>query len=180
MAVMTTIAIASLAIGAYQTYRAGKAAKKQGEANQAAADSSAELFDFNAAIATTQAKDAVARGAEEESRFRVGVRGQIGAQRAGFAAGNIDVGYGSAADVQADVAYLGELDALTIRNNAAREAWGHKVQAADLTKRGQIARKEGVNLAEAGRVNAQSAYLNGASTLLTGATNLYSAKYGFK
>lgn len=180
MAVMTAIAIGSLALGAYQSYRKGKAEKKAGEAGQAAANSQADLADYNAAVATVQADDAIARGAEEESRFRSGVRGMIGAQRAGFAGGNIDVGYGSAADVQGDVAFLGELDALTIKTNAAREAWGYKVQAEDLRKRATIARKTGVMVAATGRENATGAYLSGATSLVTGAANLYQAKYGFR
>lgn len=177
---MTAIAIGALAVNAYSTYRAGKAAKKAGEAGQTAANSQADLSDYNAAVATLQADDAVARGAQEEARFRTGVRGMIGSQRAGFAAGNIDVGSGSAVDVQADTAFLGELDALQIRTNARREAWGYKVQAEDLHKRAEIARKTGVMLEATGRENAKSAYLSGATSLVTGAANLYQAKYGMR
>jgi len=177
---MTALAIGALAVQAYSTVRAAQAAKKAGKAGHEAADSQADLADFNAAVAGVQAEDAVARGAEEESRFRAGVRGMVGSQRAGFAAGNIDVGYGSAADVQADTAFLGELDALTIRTNAAREAWGYKVQAEDLHKRAAIARKTGVMLEATGRENAKSAYLQGATSLVTSGANLYQAKYGMK
>lgn len=180
MGLMSGLAIGSLALGAFSTYKAAQAQKKAGEANQAAANSQADLADYNAAVASVQAEDAVARGAQEESRFRTGVRGLIGSQRAGFAGGNIDVGFGSAVDVQADSAFLGELDALTIRTNAAREAWGYKVQAEDLHKRADIARKTGVMVAETGRANATSAYIGGATSLLTGAANLYQAKYGMK
>lgn len=179
MAVMTAIAIGSLIVGAYQTYKAGQAQKQAGEAGQAAANSQADLADYNALIADAQSKDAVARGAEQEARFRSGVRGMIGTQRAGFAAGNIDVSSGSAVDVQGDTAFMGELDALQIKTNAAREAWGYDVQADDLRKRAAIARKSGVYLEAAGRTNATTAYIQGANTLVTGAANLYSQRYGF-
>lgn len=179
MAVMTAIAIGSLAVGAYESYRAGKAAKDAGDAGQRAANSSADLADYNANVAEAQAADAVARGAQDEARFRSGVRAMVGTQRAGFAAGNIDVRSGSALDVQADTAFQGELDALQIKTNAAREAWGFRVQAEDLRKRADIARKTGVMLADTGRVNATSAYIHGANTLVTGAADLYKAKYGF-
>jgi len=177
---MTAIALAGLAMSAYGAYKQGSATKKAGQAQKGAADSSAGLADYNAEVAEVQAEDAVARGAEEESRFRTGVRGMIGAQRTGFAAGNIDVGYGSAVDVQADVAFLGELDAITIRTNAARESWGYKVQAEDSRRRAAIMRKEGVNLEAAGKANANAAYILGASNLLAQGANLYSAKYGYK
>lgn len=180
MPVGAGLAIGGMAISAYSSYKSGKAAKAQGAAEQVAANSEADLADYNAAVATVQAGDAVARGAEEESRFRAGVRGMVGTQRAGFAAGNIDVASGSALDVQADTAFLGELDAQAIRNNARREAWGYKVQAEDLHKRADIARKSGVMLEQAGRERATGAYLQGASSIVAQGASLYTAKYGMK
>lgn len=183
MAAFTALAIALLAAGtatkAAGQIKAGNAAKDAGLKQQDAANDEAALSDFNAHIADLQAKDAIARGQEDENRFRTGVRGMIGAQRAGFAAGNIDVGFGSAVDVQADAAYRGELDALTIRTNAAREAWGYQVSAADLRRRGEIQRKEGANLAAAGEVAQSASRLDAVGTVLTGAGSIYSSKYGF-
>lgn len=159
--------------------KAGNAAKRAGEAQQRAAEKSGDLADFNAQVAELQAEDAITRGQEEEQRYRQKVRQTIGAQRVGFAASNIDVGFGSAVDVQADAAMLGELDALTIRGNAAREAWGFKMQAEDLHARGQLAREEGVAYAEAGRVGQSASRWNAAGTLATSAGNLLATKYGF-
>jgi len=164
----------------YSAYKAGKAAKAQGAAERDAANSEADLADYNAAVSTLQAEDALARGADEESRFRSGIRGLIGSQRAGFAAGNIDVASGSALDVQADTATLGELDAVQIRTNAAREAWGFKVQATDLNKRADIARKSGVMLEKAGRERAKAGYVNATADIVSSAGGLYGARYGFK
>lgn len=180
---MTALALTLMAAGTATSViggiKSGNAAKRAGEAGQRAADSQGELADYNANVATLQADDAIARGVEEEQRFRTKVRASIGAQRVGFAAGNIDVSSGSAADVQADAAYLGELDALTISGNAAREAWGYKTQAEDLTRRGQIARQEGAAMAEAGRVNQTASRWNAASSLVTASSTLLGAKYGF-
>lgn len=103
-----------------------------------AGNAARRLGDFNAQVAELQATDALARGQAEESQFRQSVRGLIGQQRTGFAGQNVDVGSGSAADVQADAAFLGELDALTIRNNAAREAWGYRVDAQNARLGGQM------------------------------------------
>jgi hypothetical protein len=178
MAWVTATLIASAGVSAYGAYKQGKALKKAGEAVQRSAEDEAQLSDYNAGVAKLQAADALSRGADDEARFRDQVRGVIGAQRAGFAAGNIDVGFGSAVDVQADAATLGELDALTIRTNAAREAWGYQVNEIDLKKRGEILRKEGKNAAAAGRAQATAAYIGGAGTLLGSAGNLLQAKYG--
>jgi hypothetical protein len=89
----------------------------------------------------------------------------IGTQRAGFAGQNVDVGQGSPTDVQGDAAYLGELDALKIRNNAAREAWGYRVQAQNARMGGQ---------------NAQTASQYGAAaTLIGGGISLLASRYGW-
>lgn len=101
------------------------------------------LMKQNARIADWQADDALDRGRQAEGRHRIDVRRTIGAQRARLAASGVEINDGSALDVQADTARLGELDALTIRNNAAREAWGYRVQATDLRARGEIAKMEG-------------------------------------
>ncbi len=182
MAAFTILAIASIASAAYSTaqkVKAGKAEKKAGQQAREASESQADLVDWNAEVAGLQADDAIARGAQEEQRFRQGVRGMIGSQRAAIAAGNVDVGFGSALDVQADAAMLGELDALQIRTNAAREAWGYKIEAEDLRKRAQITRKEGVMLEAQGRERARQQYYDAGSTVLGAGTSLLSMRYGF-
>ena len=180
---MTALALTLAGVGfgvqAYGQVKAGKAAKKQGELAQQASESQAQITDYNAQVADLQATDAIERGAEAESKFRTQVRGAIGAQRAGIAGGNVSVGFGSAVDVQADAAYLGELDALTIRTNAGREAWGYKVQGEDLRRRAAVQRKEGANYAEAGRQNATASNIAAAGTLLGGTTSLLQMRYGF-
>jgi hypothetical protein len=176
--ILIGIMVAQAAVGVYGAYKSGKAAKKAGEAGADVAEDQAQLAEYNAQVADLQAKDAVARAAEEESNFRSGVRGMIGAQRAGFAAGNIDVAYGSAVDVQADAAYLGELDALTVKTNGVREAWGFQVQGEDLRRRAAIARKEGGQLIKEGEARQTAARWEMASTLLGTAGSLASMKYG--
>lgn len=149
--VLVGLYVGGLVLDSVGKVKAGNAAKRAGE--------------FNAQVAELQADDALQRGREDESRIRQGVRVGIGSQRAGFAGQNVDVGSGSAVDVQADAAYLGELDALTTRNNAMREAWGYRVEAQNYRMGGQQAQS-------ASRWNA-------AGTVLGGATSLYAARYGF-
>lgn len=183
MAAFTALAIASLAgtaLSAAGQIKAGRAAKRAGIAQQQAAESEARLDEYNASVADLQAKDAIERGVEEESRYRAGVRGLIGAQRAGYAASGVDVGFGSPVDVQADTARIGELDALTIKTNATREAWGYNVQAFDLRQRAQIARQGGAYAAAAGRSAAGAAYLGAAGTIAAGTGNLLAMRYGFQ
>lgn len=120
---------------------------------------------LNAQLAEGQAADATARGAEAESRQRLATKGLIGSQRAALAASGVDANSGSAALLQEDSARQGALDALTIRNNAARQAWGYSVDAANARAQGQQA-----VVATDNTVNAlnQKAY----TTLLTGSAGL--------
>jgi outer membrane murein-binding lipoprotein Lpp len=180
--IMIGLSVAGTVTSVYGGIKQGKAEKAAGEAQKRAAESQAELLDFNATIADAQAKDAEARGQIEADRYRTSVKGLIGHQRAATAAGNIDVGFGSALDVQADAAYLGELDALTIEQNAAREAWGYRVDAYDTRKRAEITRKEGVMMEAAGRQRASASYIGALGAGLSGAsqvTGLLGQRYGF-
>lgn len=177
--IMIGLTAAGTAIQATGQIKAGNAAKRQGEAEQRAAESEAQLSEYNAQVAALQAKDALERGVEEAGKFRAQVRGLIGSQRAGFASGNIDVGVGSAVDVQADTARLGELDALTIKTNAAREAWGYQVQAEDLRTRAQIQRQEGVMDLEAGKAAQGASRYAAAGSIIGGANSIMMTKYGF-
>ena len=179
MAAATAIAVTGLVISAYSAWKQSKAAKDAGTAQQKAAESEAQVAEYNAAVADLQAKDALLRGAETESRFRTQVRGLVGSQRAGVAAGNIDVGYGSAVDVQADAAYLGELDARAIRSNAAREAWGYQVQATDLRTRAKIARKTGYYAGQAAQSTANTAYLKAGANIALSTATLLQQRYGY-
>src|SRR3989304_298633 len=107
MAAFTALALGSLAFGAYNQIRAGQSAKKAGEAERRAAEASADLAEYNAAVADLQATDAVARGAEDESRFRTTVRGLIGSQRAGISAGDGGGGWGAGGGGAAGAGGLG-------------------------------------------------------------------------
>ena len=53
----------------------------------------------------------------------------IGAQRATAGASGVAIDSGSILDAQTDTSKFGALDQATIRNNAAREAWGITTQS---------------------------------------------------
>lgn len=175
----TGVTLAGMAVQAYGARRQAKSAERGGELEQAAAEDQAKLHEFNAAVSEMQAEDAITRGQEEANRFRAGVRGLIGSQRAAFAASNVDVGFGSALDVQADAALLGELDEITLRNNSAREAWGFKIEAEDQRRRAHITRKTGKYAAEAGRVSAGNIRIGATANILGTGASLLASRYGF-
>jgi hypothetical protein len=102
---------------------------QQGNAQDAAAQSAASDMRINAGYAKEAANDALSRGRYDADLQRIRTGQAIGTQRAAMAANGGLVNEGSNAQLQEDTAALGELDALTIQNNAAREAYGLKVQA---------------------------------------------------
>lgn len=119
----------------------------------AAASYNKKIADFNKKVAQLQAKDAHKRGREASARHRLGVGALMGAQRASLAAQGQDLNDGTALALQLDTAKFGELDALTIRNNASREAWGYQVQATNYGAQGQLAMSQGLYGASATALN---------------------------
>jgi hypothetical protein len=164
MAAFSTIALAMLAGAGAVNQFAGQ--RKQAGIIEQEGQYAADIYGQNAALADLQATDAIARGAEAESRYRTQIKGLVGSNRANMAAQGIDVSTGSAVDVQRDVEAVGELDALTIKNNAAREAFGYRVEASQYRRQADLARLGARNQAKALR----RASLG---SLLTGAANVY-------
>lgn len=137
---------------------------RNAQAERAAGAYQQQTANRNAAIEDMQVADALSRGAIEEDRQRQRTRQRIGSQRAALAANFLDLGAGTAVDLVSETAAFGEQDALTIRSNAAREAWGHRVQAGNYRQEGKMARAAGKNAAR--------------GTLLTSFSNAFSSGYG--
>lgn len=156
----TTTALAVLAAGSaisgyIGSQNAAKGVKAQGKYEQS-------ILEQNAQFAEQNAADVVEQGKVDELRHRAAIKGLIGTQRAIAGAAEININSGSIKDIQEETDLIGEIDALTIRNNAARQAWGYKVEAADLRNRGKLAAMGALNQASA--IKSQ-----GYTTLLTGA-----------
>lgn len=135
----------------------------------------AGVHDFNAVALENQAKDAIQRGKEYEDIFRKQIRGIIGSQRVSFAAQGVDIGDGSAAEVQADTAKQGELDAIAIRTNASREAWGYTISAEGERLQSASTRRLGVLQARNTRSVGQAAAVN---ARITGSSQVAASNWG--
>jgi hypothetical protein len=171
--------IAGIGIQAYGQHEQGQAQQAADVAKAKAAESSAQLDDFNATVASEQSQDALDRGNLQADEYRATVRGAIGTTRTIQAASGVDVGYGSAADVQADEAFLGKLDETTIRSNAVRQAWGYQVQSLNYKQQGVITRETGQADIAAGDAAANAGNIAAVGSIATGAGSLLQKKYGF-
>jgi hypothetical protein len=160
MAVVAAVAsIAVSTLSAVGQLKQAQAARKQG--NYVGA-----IEDQNAKFSEMQADDAIARGYEAAFKRRIETNQLAGTSRAAMAAQGIDVNTGSALDIQENNQRIGELDMVTIKNNAARQAWGYQVEALQHRQQAHLARIGGANL---GRNYNYSA----GSTLLTGGAQAY-------
>ena len=75
--------------------------------------------------------DALQRGTKAEQAQRLKVAQLKSSQRAGFAARGVALDEGSPLAILQDTDMMGEMDALTIRDNAEKEAWGARMQGAN-------------------------------------------------
>jgi hypothetical protein len=139
--VSTGLAAAGAGMTAYGQYQQGQAAEKIARNNQIMGEYAAQ--------------DAQARG--EEDAMAVSRKGEQlkGAQRSRMAASGIDLGVGTAADIQDQTDFFAQQDINTARSNARRDAWAFRAQ--------------GANAAAQGRFAAQQGQLQAFSTLLSGA-----------
>jgi len=144
-----------------------------GKLNEAMAQSDASLLELNASISEQQARMAIQVGHREEQQLRLQSAQIEGKQRVGFAASGVDLGVGSAARVLATTDYMTEVDAYEIRANAARAAFGYKVQATNQKFAALSARSQGMTYA-AGSAFA-SAGAAGISPLASAAGSLLSS-----
>lgn len=112
-----------------------------------------KMANYNADLAKVKADDALSAGAIAEDRQRQKVRQIEGAQTAAMGASGAVVGSGSFGDILDQTATYGELDALTIRANAQKQAWG-------LNSQGSADRLQGALAANQGGVNAVGTLLS--------------------
>jgi hypothetical protein len=154
---------ASLAASAAAAGASAYGAVQQGKAAEGQANYQAAVGRNNAIIAERQARDAEERGASEELAQRRQTAAGLGKQRAGMAANGVDLSSGSPLDILGDTAAFGELDALTVRSNAAREAYGYRNQASQFTS-------DAAAQKIAGRNTRKASYIGAGSTLLTSAS----------
>lgn len=134
-------------------------------AAQAQARYQAQVAQQNQELMRRQEADALQRGqVAEENRRRLTAQ-QIGQQRAALAGQGTDF-TGSETDILGDTAAAGELDAQTIRSNAAREAYGYQVQGLGY---GNTAALE---TARAANSTYTPNYMGAGASLLSGASTL--------
>jgi hypothetical protein len=123
------LTIASTALSVLGGINGAKAEKSQLKYQAAVENNNAIIADQNAKFEDQRAADARTRGVQEELQQRRKVNQLMGEQAASAAGAGVQVNSGSPLDIMSDTVMLGESDAKTIRQNAAREAFGYEQNA---------------------------------------------------
>lgn len=131
---------------------------RQGNANAAAYNYQAQVAEFNKQMAERE-------GVIDSHTMGLKTRAKGGEIKARQAASGVDVNTGSNVEVQAANRQLGMLDVLTIRSNAARRAFGYR-----LNKEQALAASK--NAKTAGRIDAVTSLLSGAKSIVGGFSGL--------
>lgn len=159
---LQAFAMASSAAGAIT---GASGALTTGKANAEAAQYQAAVARNNQIVAEQNAQYAVQAGRRQEETQRQKTAQTIGMQRAAMAHNGIDIGSGSALNLQSDAAMVGELDALTIRNNALRQAINFSNQGAAYGANAGLLDKQASNAKKAGNMGAFSSIVGGAASV---------------
>lgn len=141
------LGIASLGTQLIGGIMGAKGTYDQTSAQKSTLATQAAIARRNAEVSQQQANIALENGRVTEQAARLRTSQMAGTQRASLAANGVDLGEGSANDVLTTTAFMGERDALTIRDNATRQAWAYQVQASN-------------NLTEAGLMQSASNNIN--------------------
>ena len=122
-------------------YAQAKAQESQGKYQK-------QSSEFNKSIAELQAEDALKRGNALSNKEKGIINQAIGVENTSYASQGVDVNSTVATQVNADTQRAGILNAITIKNNAWREAWGFKAQAIQYGAAGKFAELAGNAAAE--------------------------------
>lgn len=164
-------AIAAVAIQAYGAIKQGQAAQKAGQYNAQVASNNAITLKQNADYALKAGE------AKTEDVARRG-RAIAGSLKAAQSANGVDVGSGSAADVEESQKDLGNLDTARELHNSVLTAYGYQTQATNQQAQAGLDEMEGSDALRAGYLKAAGGVLAGASYLTPASGGGNSAGFG--
>jgi hypothetical protein len=132
------IEVIGMALAGASMVMNANAAEQRSQAEKNAYAYQAGVQANNAKLAEMQAQDALQRGAKEEQNQRLKTAMLKSNQTATLAARGLDLSSGSPLDILTTTDFMGERDARTIGDNAAKEAWAARVRASSATSDSQM------------------------------------------
>ena len=157
-AIMLGVGLAGAATSAVGALSTGEAQSRNSAYQAQVAANNANIARENAGM-ETQAGETTSANRELKGRM------QIGATKAGQAASGVDVNTGSFVGARAGEAKTAMLDALTIRSNAAKNAWALENQASNYQAQSGLDTAQSQQEASAAPIAATGSLLSGASSV---------------
>lgn len=115
----------------------------QSENMKDAAELNQQIAEMNAEFAELDAFKAIQGGQADKARYQTVVDKTLSAQTANIAASDVDLSYGSIAEVQKETRFNAEMNKMEIDKQAQEQALGYKQQARDYRVSGATQRAAG-------------------------------------
>jgi len=160
----TAVPIISLISTVVGTVVQMQAQQKAADAAARAANYQAEIAEQNAQTAELYAKDAIKRGDTDAEVKQLQTRLQKSRMKTVLAGSGVLINQDSALDLVSDAAASGAYDALIIRSNAQREAFGFRKQGLNFLQSAELARMRGASAQAAGGTAAFGTLIGGAGS----------------
>jgi hypothetical protein len=153
---IAALSLGSGVVGAYGAYQKGQAEAASDKYNAQIALQNAQQARINAGFASEA-------GSVQAAQKSMQAKAVIGSIAANQGAGGISTNSGSALDTKTSTQELGQLDALQVRSNATKEAYGYQVQSVSDEAQARLDQQSAHYAKEASYVNAASTFLGSAS-----------------
>lgn len=163
------------AISGVSAIQSSQAASAQAQANANIAEYNAKVADNNVILANRAGTDAIQRGANDAAVIQDNIRRVNATARALQGSSGLLVDSGSNRDILDNNVVNGTADALTVLNNAQREAYGYKVQALNASSEAVGQRYQAQNDLILGKYASSNALLKGGGEILSGFGNASAA-----
>lgn len=157
LTIAATAAVGSGVVGTIGSLQAGHAAQQAANYNASVQMQNADQARRNAEIASQS-------GMANQNIQQLKTRAQMGSIKANQGASGVSMNSGSSVDVLQSAAVIGEMDSLSVRSRATREAYGYEVQGTNFQNQATLDKEEG-------KAAKTASYFNAASTLLGSASN---------
>ena len=125
-----------------------------------------KIAEWNAEYAELDAYDAIVGGQTKKARYQSVVDQTLSTQTANIAAADVDINYGSIADVQAETRFTAELNKMEFDKQAQEQALGYRQQARSYRTQGSLQ-----------RMKTDSAAADAQFAGIAGAANTYASGY---
>jgi hypothetical protein len=153
----------------------GMAADAQGKYEQ-------KLNERNAQMEENARSDAISRGETDQMQHYRKLAQALGEARVKNSASGLDVSFGSAANMESDIALMGYEDSAALSENTTKEVHGYDINAANYRAEGEGARMRGKAAKTGAFIGAAGTLLSSASQIASGnvshGNNWYGGKAG--